>query len=349
MEKPRGSFTIEVHPDWAPNGAQRFKELVEGKVFDDMRIFRAIKGFMAQMGIPGVPAEAAKWRSKKIPDDPRRKDVSNKKGFVTFATSGPNSRTSQFFINFKDNSFLDGQGFPPIGRVVESDMAVIDTIYKGYGEGAPNGRGPGQGQIQSEGNGYLDKYFQKLTSVSTARIVEGSGLLEESDKSTSGGGSGGGRAAAAAEVLATDNAGSGSAIATPAPAMPFSVKVELERPKGVFTIEVNPAWAPLGAKRFKKLVERGVLDGIRIFRAVRRRGAHRVCVCVCVSPCVLCVCSHVVRVLWCVWCALLASPNHLGGETYDPHSRTGPFLRSVVTVSCCRMCGVRCHRCHIAI
>ena len=308
MEKPRGSFTIEVHPDWAPHGAQRFKELVEGKVFDNMRIFRAIKGFMAQMGIPGDPAAAAKWRSKKIPDDPRRKDVSNKKGFVTFATSGPNSRTSQFFINFKDNSFLDGQGFPPIGRVVESDMAVIDTIYKGYGEGAPNGRGPGQGQIQSEGNGYLDKYFQKLTSVSTARIVEGSGMLEESDKSTSGGG-------AATEGLATDNAGSGnagsgSAIATPAPAMPFSVKVELERPKGVFTIDVNPAWAPLGAKRFKKLVERGVLDGIRIFRAVRRREGPTVCVCVCV--CVSCV----------VWCALLASPNHLHAVRRTTHSRT---------------------------
>ena len=119
---------------------------------------------MAQMGIPGNPKIAAKWDKATIRDDPRNAAVSNKKGFVTFATSGPNSRTSQFFVNFKDNSFLDGQGFPPIGRVVESDMAVIDTIYKGYGEG------PSQDKILKEGNAYLDRDFPKLTYVARATV-----------------------------------------------------------------------------------------------------------------------------------------------------------------------------------
>ena len=129
-----------------------------------------VPNFMAQMGIPGDPKIAAKWDKATIRDDPRNAAVSNKKGFVTFATSGPNTRSSQFFINFKNNAFLDGKGFPPIGRVVESDLAVIDTIYKGYGEGAPQGRGPSQDKILKEGNEYLDRDFPKLTYVARATV-----------------------------------------------------------------------------------------------------------------------------------------------------------------------------------
>lgn len=159
-ESKTGNFTIEVHPDWAPNGAARFKELVEGNFFPDTRFFRVVPGFMAQFGIAGDPAVAAKWQNANIQDDPVKQ--SNKRGYVTFATSGPNSRTTQMFVNFKDNDFLDSQGFSPFGMVV-SGMETVDALYNGYGEGAPSGNGPDQGRIQQEGNNYLSQDFPKLS------------------------------------------------------------------------------------------------------------------------------------------------------------------------------------------
>jgi len=159
-----GSFVMEVHPDWAPLGAARMKELVDQKFFDEVRFFRVISNFMAQFGISGDPSVAAKWRSQKLQDDPVKE--SNKRGYVSFATSGKNSRTTQMFINFRDNSNLDGMGFSPFAYVVKG-MDVVDKIYK-------IGERPNQGQIQMEGNAYLNKEFPELTYIKSARIVSDS-------------------------------------------------------------------------------------------------------------------------------------------------------------------------------
>lgn len=167
FETSQGAFVVQVNRDLAPNGADRFYNLVKNGFFDNVRFFRVIKGFMVQFGIHGDPATQAPWRTARIPDDPVK--GSNKRGFMTFATSGPNSRTSQVFINFGDNSRLDGQGFAPFGQVV-SGMDVVDKLYSGYGEGAPSGGGPDQNQIQREGNAYLAKYFPSLDRVIKATI-----------------------------------------------------------------------------------------------------------------------------------------------------------------------------------
>src|SRR5580704_1801355 len=164
-----GVFVIEVHRDWAPNGADRFYNLVRLGVYDDSRFFRAISGFMVQFGIPGDPQVAAKWREANIPDDPTRQ--SNLRGYVSFAQTGnPNSRTTQVFIDYGDNSKLDASNFAPFGKVVDG-MDVVSTLYKGYGEGAPSGNGPSQDRIQSEGNAYLDAEFPKLDRILSAQVV----------------------------------------------------------------------------------------------------------------------------------------------------------------------------------
>jgi peptidyl-prolyl cis-trans isomerase A (cyclophilin A) len=164
-----GTFVIEVHRDWAPNGADRFYDLVKMGFYDDTRFFRAITGFMVQFGLPGDPQVAAKWREATIPDDPAKQ--SNLRGYVAFAqTSSPNSRTTQVFVDYRDNAQLDASNFAPFGVIVEG-MDVVSTLYKGYGEGAPNGGGPSQDRIQSEGNAYLDAEFPKLDRIVTAQIV----------------------------------------------------------------------------------------------------------------------------------------------------------------------------------
>ena len=167
FDTSKGPFVVEVHRDWAPNGADRFYNLVKNGFFDDARFFRVISGFMVQFGINGDPRVSAPWRSATIKDDPVRQ--SNKRGYITFATSGPDSRTSQVFINFADNSRLDGQGFAPFGQVT-SGMNVVDALYSAYGEGAPSGRGPAQGRIQGEGNAYLKKDFPDLDYIKKATI-----------------------------------------------------------------------------------------------------------------------------------------------------------------------------------
>ncbi len=168
LDTTKGAIVIEVRRDWAPRGADRFRELVENGYFTDVAFFRVISGFMAQAGISGDPALNAQWREKRIPDDPVK--ASNMRGTVTFATSGPDSRTTQFFINFGDNSRLDAMGFAPFGKV--KDMAPVDALYDGYGEGAPSGRGPSQGQMQTAGNAYLKESFPKLDYIKNARIIE---------------------------------------------------------------------------------------------------------------------------------------------------------------------------------
>jgi len=161
FDTSKGPFVIEVHRAWAAKGADRFYNLVKNGFFDDARFFRVVPDFMVQFGINGDPAIQKNWANANIPDDP--KNQSNKKGFVTFATRGPNTRTTQVFVNFKDNGFLDAQGFTPFGEVI-SGMEVVEKITSQYGEK------PNQGTIQSEGNAYLNKDFPKLDFVKKATI-----------------------------------------------------------------------------------------------------------------------------------------------------------------------------------
>ena len=137
----RGKFTIEVTRSLSPNGADRFYNLVRSGYFKDIAFFRVIPGFMCQFGIHGDPNVSVKWRAATIPDDPVKGN--NTRGTITFATAGPNTRTTQLFINFADNSNLDGMGFSPFGKVT-GGMDVVDKINGEYGEGAPRGRGPDQ-------------------------------------------------------------------------------------------------------------------------------------------------------------------------------------------------------------
>jgi peptidyl-prolyl cis-trans isomerase A (cyclophilin A) len=167
LDTSKGAAVIEVRRDWAPNGADRFYNLVKNGFYDNTRFFRVISGFMVQFGISGDPKIAAPWRTATIKDDPVKQ--SNKRGFITFATSGPDSRTTQVFINFADNGGLDGQGFAPFGQVT-SGMEVIDQLYSQYGEGAPRGRGPDQSRIQREGNEYLMKDFPRMDHIRKATI-----------------------------------------------------------------------------------------------------------------------------------------------------------------------------------
>ena len=169
VETSRGPFVLEIHRDWAPAGADRFYNLVKNGFYDNDRFFRVISNFMVQFGINGDPKVSAVWREANIKDDPVRQ--SNSRGMITFATAGPNTRTTQVFINFGNNGALDRMGFAPFGRVV-SGMEVIDALYNGYGEGAPSGSGPNQGRIQSQGNAYLTNDFPKLDYIKKATIAK---------------------------------------------------------------------------------------------------------------------------------------------------------------------------------
>jgi peptidyl-prolyl cis-trans isomerase A (cyclophilin A) len=167
FDTSKGAFVVEVHRDWAPNGADRFYNLVKNGFYNDARFFRVISDFMVQFGINGNPQISKVWRDANIKDDPVK--ASNKRGMITFATAGPDTRTTQVFINFGNNAGLDDQGFAPFGQVV-SGMDVVDSLYSGYGEGAPRGDGPDQGLVQSQGNAYLKKDFPKLDYIKTATI-----------------------------------------------------------------------------------------------------------------------------------------------------------------------------------
>lgn len=163
FETSKGDFTVEVTRAWAPLGADRFYNLVKDGFYDDARFFRVIQGFMAQFGINGDPQVSARWRTARIQDDPVKQ--SNTRGMVTFAMGGPNTRTTQLFINFGGNSRLDSQGFPPFGRVVQG-MDVVDKINSEYGET------PNQGMIQQQGNAYLTAQFPRLDYIKKATIVQ---------------------------------------------------------------------------------------------------------------------------------------------------------------------------------
>jgi peptidyl-prolyl cis-trans isomerase A (cyclophilin A) len=171
LKTTKGDLVIDVNRSWAPNGADRFFNLVKVGYYDDVAFFRVVSGFMAQTGINGNGQVNTVWREARIKDDPvDPAKASNKRGYVTFATSGPDSRTTQFFINFADNDRLDGMGFSPIGKLRPESLTVLDALNAEYGEGAPRGAGPNQGRIQSEGNEYLKRDFPRLDYIQKATI-----------------------------------------------------------------------------------------------------------------------------------------------------------------------------------
>lgn len=172
FETTRGVFVVEAHRVWAPCGVDRFYTLVRTGFFDDSRFFRVRAGFIAQFGIPGDPAVTAVWKDRTMPDDPVRQ--SNTRGFVAYAMTGPDTRTTQLYVNYDDNARLDAEGFAPIGQVVEG-MDVVDRLYAGYDEEAGGGmRGGKQGPMLEGGNAHLDANFPLLDKLLRASIVQAS-------------------------------------------------------------------------------------------------------------------------------------------------------------------------------
>jgi peptidyl-prolyl cis-trans isomerase A (cyclophilin A) len=169
FETTKGPFRVEVVREWAPLGADRFYNLVKAGFFNDTAFFRVIDGFIVQFGIGGDSKVNAHWKDANIADDPVK--ASNRRGFISFAMAGPNSRTTQMFINLADNVRLDQMRFAPVGRVVQG-MEVVDSLYSDYGEGEPDGAGPSQDRINEEGNPYLRENFPKLDFIVQAKLDE---------------------------------------------------------------------------------------------------------------------------------------------------------------------------------
>ena len=169
FETTKGPFRARVHRDWSPNGADRLRELVEDGFFDGVAFFRVLDGFVAQFGISGDPATGARWRDRPIEDDPVK--ASNAKGTISFAMEGPGTRTTQLFVNLADNTRLDDMDFSPVAEVVEG-IDVVESLYGGYGEGAPRGNGPSQAGLHQRGNEYLGESFPQLDYVTKAVIAE---------------------------------------------------------------------------------------------------------------------------------------------------------------------------------
>lgn len=168
FETSKGTFVIEATRAWAPLGADRFYALVKNGYYDGVRFFRVVEGFIVQFGMHGDPEINSVWSAARIQDDSVA--GSNTRGMVTYAKGGANTRTTQVFINFGDNSRLDADGFAPFGQVVEG-MDVVDQLHSGYGESSPRGDGPAQGQISAGGNAYLTANFPDLDYVVSARIA----------------------------------------------------------------------------------------------------------------------------------------------------------------------------------
>lgn len=161
----RGEFTLTVTRAWAPLGADRFYNLVKHHFYDNASVFRVVPSFVAQFGISAYPAVTKAWQGTDIKDDPVTQ--SNKKGYITFATSGPNTRTTQVFINLKDNTGLDSRGFAPFGVVDGNGMNVVEMFYDQYGDNA----GIDQSQIEAKGKAYLEKNFAKLDTIKSATLL----------------------------------------------------------------------------------------------------------------------------------------------------------------------------------
>jgi peptidyl-prolyl cis-trans isomerase A (cyclophilin A) len=161
LDTSKGPIHIEVHREWAPKGVDHFYQLVKSGFFDGARFFRVVPNFVVQFGLAASPATTAKW-SKAITDDPVTQ--TNRVGSIVYATAGPNTRTTQLFINLRSNQMLDSQGFAPFGMVLDDGMTTVQQIYAGYGES------PDQGKITSQGNAYLEAKFPKLDFIKKATI-----------------------------------------------------------------------------------------------------------------------------------------------------------------------------------
>jgi peptidyl-prolyl cis-trans isomerase A (cyclophilin A) len=161
----KGRFVVTVHRTWPPWGADRFYNLVRARFYDGDEFFRVLKGFVVQFGLSPYPVVSRAWQNATIPDDPVR--ARNVPATVTFADAGPNTRTTQIFINLGSNTALDGQGFAPFGRVT-SGWSAVAVLYSGYGDAPSNA----QPQIAAQGNAFLKKHFPKLDAILTARIVK---------------------------------------------------------------------------------------------------------------------------------------------------------------------------------
>jgi peptidyl-prolyl cis-trans isomerase A (cyclophilin A) len=159
-----GTFVVNVHRTWSPHGADRFYNLVKNHFYDGQKVFRVVRGFVVQFGISPYPQVSKAWETATIPDDPIGY-LHNGRGGVDFASAGPNSRTTQVFINTADNGRLDAAGFTPIGAVT-SGMDVVDKLYGGYGD-APTSH---QSEMVAQGNAYLEKRWPKLDTIESAKI-----------------------------------------------------------------------------------------------------------------------------------------------------------------------------------
>jgi peptidyl-prolyl cis-trans isomerase A (cyclophilin A) len=171
LETTKGPIVIECFRDWAPHGADRFHELVRSGYYDDAAIFRIRPNTWAQFGVAGDPALARSWRARTIPDDPFTEQ--NVRGTIAFAWAVPNGRTTQVFINLRDNREThDKEPFVPFGRVIEG-MPIADAWFDGYGEASGGGiRAGKQDPLFEGGNAYLRKNFPNLDYIKTARITE---------------------------------------------------------------------------------------------------------------------------------------------------------------------------------
>ncbi len=167
FETSEGDFVVQADRDWAPLGVDRFYNLAGAGFFDDSRVYRVVDGFVAQFGLNADPYVNQAWKTEYLVDDPVTH--SNTRGRVTFAKGGRHSRTTEIFINLRDNPQLDDNGFAPIGEVVEG-MDVVERLHAAYGDGPPRGEGPYQAMVEARGNVYLDAEFPELTRIERATI-----------------------------------------------------------------------------------------------------------------------------------------------------------------------------------
>jgi len=167
LDTSKGPVVLEIHRGTAPIGATHFYTLVKTRFYDGVRFHRIVRNFVVQFGINGNPKVNRTWSMSPLQDDPVKER--NRKGTITFATAGPNTRTTELFINLKDNLRLDGDGFAPIGKVT-SGMDVVESLYDSYGEMPPRGQGPDPSQIEREGNEYLQNHFPRLDYIRKATI-----------------------------------------------------------------------------------------------------------------------------------------------------------------------------------
>ena len=169
FETSKGHFTVMAYRAWSPLGVDRFYFLVNNHFYDGARFFRTLPNFVVQFGLNGDPKVSKAWETRSIKDDSVKQ--SNQAGFLTYAMGGPNTRTTQIFINKVDNSRLDAMGFAPFAKIIDG-MHVVEQFYAGYGEGAPRGGGPDQGMIRTQGNAYLERMFPKLDSIAKAKVIK---------------------------------------------------------------------------------------------------------------------------------------------------------------------------------